>query len=247
MLNLVRNFGRRLLIALIKGMPEALCISLEIFIRRRFGERYLTWKIIASTFASVCLALSFLAVFYHIAKPDWPDDAQQSSAAAPLWMLAFWLHCLWHKFVIWQRNRRGEQWFSYSPGDAFPLWRAMGISEITTFRFAEPLATVLVALACAALGIGGSVSAWLLVSSVSLFVKRQLQYYTERRTVLDMIDSRARSERLRSAIGRQSPHEQSDGYTVTPTTTYLTHELREELMRRYARSAPQSQTNSNDE
>lgn len=240
MSNLIHNIARRAVVALVKGMPDALCLSLEIFIRRRFGERYLTWRIIASTFFSVCVVFALIAVLYHIAKPDWSYDAPRSGAAEALWMFAFWLHCLWHKFVIWDRNRRGEQWYSYAPGDAFPFWRAMGISEIATFRFAEPMAAVLVALACFALGIGGSVNAWLLGSGLSLFVKRQLQYYTERRAVLDMIDSRARSERLRSAMGRQSPHEQPDGYTVTPATTYLTPELREELMRRYARSAPPS-------
>lgn len=240
MQNFIRNIARRAIVALAKGMPEALCLSLEIFIRRRFGERYLTWKIIVSTFFSVCVAFALIAALYHIAKPDWPYYAPRSAAAEALWMLAFWLHCLWHKFVIWRRNRRGEQWYSYAPGDAFPFWRAMGLSEIATFRFAEPAVAVLVTLACFALDIDGSMSAWLLVSGLSLFVKRQLQYYTERRTVLDMIDSRTRSERLRSAMGRESPHEQPDGYTATPATTYLTPELREELMRRYARSAPPS-------
>lgn len=246
MQNLARNIARRAVVAFVKGMPEALCLSLEIFIRRRFGERYLTWKIIVSTFFRMCVVFALIAVLYHIAQPEWPNHAPQSGAAEALWMFVFWLHSLWHKFVIWRRNWRGEQWYSYAPGDAFPFWRAMGISEISTFRFAEPTAAILVALACFALRIGASMSVWLLVSGLSLLVKRQLQYYTERRTVLDMIDSRARSERLRSAMGRQSSHEQPDGYTVTPAMTYLTPELREELVRRYARSAPPSQTNSND-
>lgn len=245
MLNFARKIAHRSVIAFITGMPEALCLSLEIFVRRRFGERYLTWSTIVMTFFRVSLALGLIAALYHIAKPDWPYYASQSGATESLWMLSFWLCCVWHKFVIWSRNQRGEQWYSYAPGDAFPLWRAIGISEIATFRFAEPMAAVLGALACAALRIDGSVSAWLLVSGLCLFVKRQLQYYTERRTVLDMIDSRTRSERLRSAMGRQSPHEQPDGYTVTPAMTYLTPELREELMRRYGTSAPPSQTNSN--
>ena len=240
MLNFARKIAHRSVIAFITGMPEALCLSLEIFVRRRFGERYLTWRTIVMTFFRVSLALGLIAALYHIAKPDWPYYAPRSGTTESFWMLSFWLHCLWHKFVIWRRNQRGEQWYSYAPGDAFPFWRAMGFSEIATFRFAEPMAVVLFALACFALRIDGSVSVWLFVSGLCLFVKRQLQYYTERRAVLDMIDSRARSERLRSAMGRESPHEQPDGYTVTPATTYLTPELREELMRRYATSAPPS-------
>ena len=244
-LNFVRKIAHRGVMTFVSALPGAFCMSLEVFLRRRFGERYLSWGTVAVAFFGVFMTLGFVGAFYHIVQPVAERSAARTGTAESLWMLAFWSLCIWHKAVIWGRNRRGEQWFSYSPGDAYPIWRAMGISETTTFRIAEPLAALIGALAFAVLGINGFVGLWLFVSGLFLLVKRQLQYHSERRTVLDMIDSRTRSERLRTAMGRQSPHEQSDGYTVTPAATYLTPELREELMRRYGPRKSQPQTKDN--
>lgn len=245
MLKFVWQLTRRALFGFLWAIPEKFSMSVEVLIRQRFGERYLTWgKIFSSTFG-VAITMLVIQMFYAFGRLDRQYHAAHSSSAQSIWILVFWGIVIWHKGVMLWRRLRREKWFSVSPGDAWPVWRLLGLGELAVFRFIEPL--FLCGLALVHLSIDVFIAIWLGFGSICLFFKRQFQYFAERNVILDMIDSRTRSERMREALSGDEQVRKSPDFVVTPVATVMTPEARDELKRRYGKPVEQSTSAKTDD
>lgn len=244
-LKFFRQLARRALFGFLWAIPDMFSISVEVVIRHRFGERYLTWgKIILSAFG-VAITLLVIQVFYAIGRFDGQHGVARSNDAQSFWFLVFWCAVIWHKGVmLWRRFRR-DKWYSASPGDAWPVWSQLGLGELMVFRLIEPL--FVCGLALIHLSIDGFIATWLGIGGMCLLVKRQLQYFADRNVILDMIDSRTRSERLREALSGDQQVRQSPDFVVTPTATVMAPEQRDELKRRYGKPSEKSESAESEE
>lgn len=200
------RFVRRILKGVFLGLPNSLCISVEIFVRRGFGARYLTWAKIFKAFFGTVLFIFLAAIFVgHLEAPLFD-----------LWLMSFWLISFWHKGVIIWRNIRHEQWHSQSPGQALFYWRLLKINETLLFRFLEPLQIFVLGLVLLELDV--LMAIWLITASSCLFIKRQAHFYAKRNASLALIDSRIKSEELQQSLAPEPTLEKAEIFTVTPVT-----------------------------
>ena len=100
----------------------------EMLLRRNFGERYVNLGTI--------LLPGFILAFSIGVSTDVPDA---SALFLMIYGTAFVLMCCWHKVVIWKRNRRGEEWYSYSNGESRLFWNRLGIGDMTASQYIEPI------------------------------------------------------------------------------------------------------------
>jgi hypothetical protein len=221
----VKRLVRRLATGWLLAAPRWFSISIEIFLRHNFGQRYLTWVALITSFFGVVMTLWVIDVFLAQAKTTSLQYTARSDLVQELWLLFFWIAGIWHKATMLYHSFRGQQLYSFSPGESMPVWRFIPISEVVIFRFIEPLMVLLAGYFMFALTIDGMIATWLFISGTCLFFKRQGQYYSEKNLIFDMIDSRARSERIRAALDTgEQPRKNSD-FTVTPIATYYQPEI----------------------
>jgi len=212
------RFFRQLILRAVLAVPGGFCLSLEIFERHKFGQRYLTWVGIISSFFGVIMTLLVIDIFLILAKVDAPNFHARSDTIQSLWMFSFWIVSFWHKGVMLYRSFRGQQWYSKLPGEAHLIFSRLRLPEVLLFRFIEPLMALVFAYFIFLFSLDGLVATWLLISGTCLFFKRQVQYHSQRGVILDLIDSRARSERIRAALRPEEQAEKSNDFIVTSTT-----------------------------
>ena len=245
MLKFLRQLARRALVGFIWAIPNMFSVSVEVIIRRRFGERYLTWGKVISSAVGVAITLLVIQVFYAIGRFDRQYHAPQSNTAQSFWFLVFWSAVIWHKGVMLWRKFRSDKWYSASSGDAWPVWRQLGLGELVVFRLIEPM--FVCGLALVHFSIDVFIATWLGIGGTCLLIKRQLQYFADRNVILDMIDSRTRSERLREALSGDEKTHKSPDFVVTPVATVMTTKERAVLKQRYSRPSEKSTSAKTDE
>jgi hypothetical protein len=104
---------------------EGWAISLQAFLHRRFGERYLGLQA-----ASVLVLIPFYTML-------WPHDDLRPMM---LYLLAYLFMCLMARLGMALRRLRGESPIhSRYNGYPFLMWLMPGFSEVTVKTFVEPL------------------------------------------------------------------------------------------------------------
>ena len=82
-------------------------VTIEVFLRYDFGERYLGWLRLYLSYLLLTLFVFFNAL------------AQNLGALSLSMLSAFVIASLVHRGMIFARNRRRVKWHSYSPGIGF--------------------------------------------------------------------------------------------------------------------------------
>lgn len=202
---------RRAAIAYLTALPDCLCLSVEIFIRRRFGERYLSIWMLTKMYAVVKLAM---LVFKGILFPIF--DTQQL-----LWDAAVIVAAIMQQLSIKRRRKNRGKCDTYWPGDPHEIFTPLIETEkdkILLFRYFEPLAVILIGgVAWQMRAADKAISAWLFSSGIMLLIKRQKQFYAERAVIQDITDGQERSKRIKSALTYDYEGEKPKHFIVTAT------------------------------
>ena len=169
-------------------IAHAFSMTLEVFLRRKFGERYFR-----SVSAIVAIGLVFLyaklnqgianpASRLYEMKKHFPDSSLWLDTGITLLVIL----SLWHLAVIYWRARKGEQWYSRSSGESLLYFKFYPFAQ-TTFQFlVEP---------ALCFGIGymlrdmDTVGLWIMTASGFLLLKGQIVYQQEKGKVLDEYDA----------------------------------------------------------
>lgn len=221
-----------------------LSISLEVFIRTSFGERYIN---ALKLFMSLATAVVILTLFGGSLTFQSP---QPSIVPYRYVILVYIALCLWHKYQIYHRKALGDRWHSYSfgisrlehlyhskPVDEF--WRRYNafledIAQRSQLAVVQHLAVDLrydhdspwfftrfveaplfVALSLIVIRFDTVLGLWINISAFALQAKNNLAYWQEHSKVLDMIDADIESRNFNDAM-QGKPITQTEGFRVVP-------------------------------
>lgn len=170
--------------------------TLEVFIRRDFGERYLSW--IRLYFAyGVMVGFTFISFF-------------SQSRMFLNFFAAFVVLSLLHQLRIFIRNRKGIRWHSMSYGVSWLSF--LPVNNWLLYRFIEPVLFF---------GIGVAVftrfdrttGAWVSIAAVALLVKNTMLYYQVRGRYLDMADGQIENDYFNESMNG-APMRQTAGFQM---------------------------------
>lgn len=196
--------------------------TIEVFLRREFGERYFNIGFIFLAFLVINTVGRFADNFHSI----------------PLfyYSYAFVLMSAWHELRIFQRNRQGIKWHSYHRG--LSHLSLLGLPVGLVQRFLEPGLVI----------VGGFIVAkqdgifgfYLLLAGFGLLIGEQIRYKQSKKIVLDAIDSQIEAENLMAALVDERPSTQTQGVSFVGLPKQ-TREESEQLAETIKRMDPQMQ------
>ena len=204
-------------------------VSIEVFLRHDFGERYLSW--VRLSFAG-SLMLVYLIV----------PSLFGGGFLFLLFWLAFVFFSYYHRFVIWTKKVSETEWHSQSFGIShlqpvlerlpalqqpfrklantqrtrirLPLLRLVTtqefliglskwrLSDWTLYKVIEPLLCLLISLFL--FRISFALGFWIALASIALSIKAQITYSQVRNRYLDLKDSRIEGEVMQEAASGRS-------------------------------------------
>ena len=187
-----------------------LSVSLEVFIRRDFGERYLTWlRLLLGYFAMNLFTLIPRIIFTFV-----PFVHINVVPVSSLVFKGFIVLSLYHQWRIWRRNRKSIVWHSESFG--ISRLSFLPINDWILYRFVEPLVCLVIGLFLRYLDPATGI--WLIIASIALFIKNQMVFAASRGRFLDVIDARIESAAMQGAL--QGPSKAGTaGFSVMPVPT----------------------------
>lgn len=195
--------------ALFLMATAALAMPMELVLRHRFGERYLT--VLGFVFA---LAMS--AVIPGLLLEVLAGDMDEGAVA--LWQLTAFAFTtlvlgigITHLVQIYVRSHRGVRWHSRSDGLPLPIWKKMGLKEPVIRLYIEPAACVVLAILL--LIPAFPVAIYIAIAGVCLWINETLRRRQQRAALLDMIDGQIEAEEQPAAM-RGAPAVETKGFTV---------------------------------
>lgn len=199
-----------------------LSVSLEVFIRRDFGERYLNWLRLFLGYLAMELFTLIPTIIFSLI----PFMARNYLPVSAYFSYGFLILGVYHQFHIWQRNRRGVQWHSQSFGISRLAF--LPINDWVLYRFVEPGGCFLLGFLIRQFDLVTGI--WLMTASIALFIKNQMVYAAVRGRFLDIMDSRIESAAMQGLLQGKSKQE-SAGFSVVapPMMDFLTSETEETL------------------
>ena len=184
-------------------------LTLEVFIRRDFGERYFT-------ITRVFLA-GLLLAGYIIWGGSWLRllFQVQGDFFILLVLPAFLLMVIYHFRRIRQRQKGGIQWHSMSFGisrlEQYTRNR-QAYNDWIFYRFVEPFTGFAIALVLWILSLHAT-AFWIATASVCMFFRNNMLYFQERARILDIVDARIEAKYFH-AISRNQPKSETAGYSI---------------------------------
>lgn len=193
-------------------------VTVEVFLRFKFGERYLGWL---RLYFSYTLLAWF--VFFNVL-------ANNIGGFVMNVLGLFVLASIAHRVMIYKMNRDQERWHSYSPGIGWLelLFKRYSVSSAVIYRFLEPLLVFVVGFI--SLGIDRAMGLWLVIAAFSLIIQRQIAYSHERNAVLDAIDGQIESEYLSAVLVDEKPIRETAGFTMMAADKNMPVEKRKDLV-----------------
>ena len=143
-------------------------MSVVVFVRKDFGERYLSWVNIMFGAVAVGLFCGLGNMFI-----SWKHGTEISRMIGVAYNL-FLLCAIIHRVKIWRRNKRGEQWHSYNPGVS--IFRIPRVSLETQSKWIDPAIIWTISVITYNLN-DHTVTNWLQIGSLSLIIHEQVSYY----------------------------------------------------------------------
>ncbi|MBI4879417.1 MAG: hypothetical protein HY812_07115 [Planctomycetes bacterium] len=195
----------RPLVAVVEIAARMFSVTVEVFLRRNFGERYLSGPVLVGGALAVHLVTTALA-----GRPLL--EPRGASLGAMLYLWAYASLCVGHKLVIWRRDRTGERWHSLSDGTSRRLFDHVPIAPRIVQMYVEPalVAVVGLALLLADRVLGG----YLLLASLAFLVKGQMTHRRRREAWLDYVDKTIEAEELHAALVEERPARETRGFVV---------------------------------
>lgn len=212
--------------------------TLDVFIHREFGERYLSVGRIILGWMTIQFFLSIAGLQNTLSWiPGIPSTGSDPSINS-WYLISYAVLSGIHLLRIWQRNQAGVIWHSRSFGVSWldflthlpPLRLGryeLRITEWMLYRFLEP--GLCFALAMFLMPISFTRS-WLLWASFTMFIHNSMIWNAKRQKFLDMIDGHIEGgyyNDLRSdALGQGAGSDKRQmGYAEIPIPTVLMSEL----------------------
>ncbi len=210
-------------------------LVVEIFTRRKFGERYFS---LASCFTTIGIVLFFTVWFTDWQVWLWRSmgyGVQYSDVrggnASKIVILIFAAIALFvsfrHKREIKRQGKTLDmERFSQSGGigcsywyrlyEILPSWLAdrYPVHEETLLRFYEPISAILVGLVCTILPFTRILGLVLIVCGTFYYWRSSVSYAQGRHLVLDMIDKLILNEEMEAVFVNDAPPEEHSGVFV---------------------------------
>lgn len=174
-------------------------ITVMVFIRHKLGFRMMKpiWLVIMTT---IILVMS--AVAGGVAKPF--------ASLFVIYALTMLGLGLYQRYLRWGDLAKGERWHTYSPGVSYlemlPIPPFFLIKR-RVYRFLDPLACALIGLLLALLS--HALGAWVLFSSLALYIYEQALYERMLEQDLDILDGLVAAE-VQSEVAQHYEGPQSD-------------------------------------
>lgn len=167
---------------ILKHVGLLLSASLEVYLHRNLGRRYMRKASIAFLF---CLA-------YASAAPP-------TAVLLRTFVAGFFVMLIFHQgFNLARQHGRHPEPHTYWRGEPLRVWQQFGFADSTVRRFCEPAICLIIAYFTSV--IDPFLSCWVGTAAISLFAKEQIEYFALRRRVWDMTDSRIESQELTAAV-----------------------------------------------
>lgn len=196
-------------------------LTLEVFARREFGERYFNPVRIIFAWFTLGFYRFFFVLWFSLSNFSiggslfGGGSSFNLGATTPFFRLFTWGFLIAsgaHILRIYLRNKQGIQWHSQSFGISW--FSALPLDDWKLYRFVEPVAFFIVGLILA-IFFDRLLGIWIVLAAGSLFLKNQMAYADLRGRYLDLIDSRIESEFLTSAV-HGTPKSETKGFSVMP-------------------------------
>ncbi len=178
-----------------------LSITVEVFLRYSFGERYLN---LINVYGAVLL----LAVAIDI-----PFLLGRERSLIQIFLLAYILMCIVHKLSIWRRKKKGVRWHSRYAGTSYEFWKLLPFKQYTIQFYFEPLLVFLLGVLISNLT-NDALGGWLMFSALCLAITGQIDAARYRNQVLDVMDSQIESEQLNATVVEMKDPSQTEGFYV---------------------------------
>lgn len=203
-------------------------ISVEVFLRHTFGERYL--NILRVFLAAFAMGLVVFGAQVGGALGSLYGERPNALQAAGGFLggvvlqFVYWGFLGFSAYHLWQtyqRNKRGERWYSHSFGISrlsFLIGRRVTagpvdftINDWTLYRFVEPG----LIWACSFIGgfLSGTLGFFLFLAAVTMFIKNNYLYSQARGRILDMMDAEIERDYLTQAM-QGTDKRQTAGFTL---------------------------------
>jgi hypothetical protein len=203
-----------MMLAIISLISGCFAISIVPFVRKDFGERYLSWLNLSFGYTVVAFFMFFGQMFSFLTR--WGGQQLMT-----LFFLAFIAMSVYRRWEIHRRNNAGVPWHSMCMGTSIlPL----PFSEEKVYKFFEP--ALIFGAGHLLWTLSGQVGLWIMISAVSLFINNHIVFYNERRAMLDMRDAEIETKYIGAAL---------TGKPVTETAGFVVAESSIKLMGQDAR------------
>ena len=197
-------------LALLSLVTGFFSISVAVFTRRDFGERYLGW-------INLYCGYSVVAAFMFFGNLLSAFTRTGSSHLMTLFWLAFVGLSLYHRREITCRNNAGVEWHSYYLGTSW-LEGKLPVSSERIYKILEPAAVF--ALGYFFWHISGQVGLWLMFGAVSLLINNHIVFFQERQSILNMRDAHIESRYFSVALAGR-PARETAGFVVAESSIRL--------------------------
>jgi len=200
------------LLSLISG---CFAVSVVVFTRKDFGERYLSWlnlffgyTVVANFLFLGTMLMSLTGMFYR-----------RAPLSSPKLMFLFWLAfivmSIYRRVEISRKNNAGVAWHSmYAGTSLLPL----PFSQEKIYKFFEPVTVF--AIGHFLWNLSPQVGLWLEVSAIALYVNNHIIYHNERRALLDIRDAEIESKFMSAALSGK-PARETAGFVVAESSIKL--------------------------
>ncbi len=196
------------LLAIISLISGCFAVSVVPFIRKDFGERYLSWLNLFFGYTVVANFTFLGSMFGFLTR----QGGQQFMV---LFWLAFIAMGVYRRWEINRKNNAGVEWHSMYMGTSIlPL----PVSTEKIYKFFEP--ALVFGAGHLLWTISGQVGLWLMISAVALFINNHIVYYNERRAMLDMRDAEIEAKYLSAALAGK-PASETGGFVVAESSVRL--------------------------
>lgn len=183
-------------------------LTLEVFLRKGFGERYFSLMRVAMANA-VMLAVAFvLGLLNGIA----PDAGYYSPEPLAIIAVGFNVAAIFHLIWMWIRRWRNIPWHTRSFGEnwlAFLFWRW----DWTFYRFIEPVACFAVGYFLVKTMEEPIMGGWICLAAVALLMKNNISYYIQLERMWDFTDAQIEAANQQAAM-RGERKSKTAGFSV---------------------------------
>lgn len=179
---------------------KTLSLTVEVFFRREFGERYMG----ALSFFGAFVSMLSLVMGSIVLGSFFSDDF---SLLMVLHGIAFLVVCSLHLVAILKRIKNNIRWHSRYSGIPLQFWQKLpwprSASEHTIKRFLEPGLIGLLAFVISPVDSVYSLFLWFAASA--MFIRANLEHLIQYGRMLDAIDSQIDAEEMNNSVikGRQ--------------------------------------------